>query len=432
MKTNAVRLYGKEDIRLEQFELPDIREDEILAEVVTDSLCISTYKAITQAEKHKKVPEDISEHPIIIGHEFCGTILKVGEKWAGQYQEGDKFIIQPNIGDQRGYAPGYSFPYMGGDATKIIFSNQVMENGSLLKYNGDSFFEGSLVEPLSCVVGAFNAQYHIRKMYFYDHVMGIKENGTMALLGATGPMGFLAIDLAIHGPKKPSLLVVTGRTQSKLDLAARLYTEEEARRQGVKLMYINTGKTTDVSKSLRSCTEEDYGFDDVFVFAPDRELVTAAVRMLAYDGCLNFFSGPADKEFSTEVNFYNVHYNSTHFTGTSGGNTEDMKQSIELIEKKIVDVSKIVTHVLGLDQVSDVTKALPKLAGGKKVVYTHKRFPLVEVDKLNEIGENNFVTSLQSILEKSGNFWSAEAERYFLDHAPEIEPEGAQWAEPHQ
>ena len=47
--------------------------------------------------------------------------------------------------------------------------------------------------------------------------------------------------------------------------------------------------------------------------------------MLAFDGCLNFFSGPADQEFSSRVNFYNIHYNSTHFVGTSGGNTEDMK-----------------------------------------------------------------------------------------------------------
>ena len=164
MRTKAVRLYGEMDLRLDEFELPEMRDDEILAEVVTDSLCMSSYKAITQAQRHKKVPEDIGEHPIILGHEFCGIILEVGEKWKGQYQPGDKFVIQPNIGDERGYAPGYSFRYMGGDATKIIFSNQVMENGSLLKYQGDTFFEGSLVEPLSCVVGAFNAQYHMKKM----------------------------------------------------------------------------------------------------------------------------------------------------------------------------------------------------------------------------------------------------------------------------
>ena len=112
MKTKAVRLYGEMDLRLEEFELPEMQEDEILAEVVTDSLCMSSFKAITQAQRHKKVPNDIEEHPIILGHEFCGKILKVGKKWKDQYQEGDKFVIQPNIGDVKGWAPGYSFRYM--------------------------------------------------------------------------------------------------------------------------------------------------------------------------------------------------------------------------------------------------------------------------------------------------------------------------------
>ena len=418
MKTKAVRLYGEMDLRLEEFELPEMQEDEILAEVVTDSLCMSSFKAITQAQRHKKVPNDIEEHPIILGHEFCGKILKVGKKWKDQYQEGDKFVIQPNIGDVKGWAPGYSFRYMGGDATKIIFTNQVMENGSLLKYQGDTFFEGSVVEPLSCVVGAFNAQDHMKRMYYYEHVMGIREGGAMALLGATGPMGFLAIDFAIHGPKKPSLLVVTGRTQSKIDLAKKLYTEEEAKKNGVTLIYVNTSEMDDVNAELRKYA--DKGYDDVFIFAPNQEMVSYGVKMLAYDGCLNFFSGPADKEFSANVNFYDIHYNSTHFIGTSGGNTEDMKQSIELIEKKTVNAAKIVTHVLGLDEAAKTTKELPQIGGGKKIVYTHHKFPLTQVDKVDEISENKFIEGLKPILKRHGYLWSGEAERYFMENAPKI------------
>ena len=418
MKTKAVRLYGEMDLRLEEFELPEMQEDEILAEVVTDSLCMSSFKAITQAQQHKKVPDDIEKHPIILGHEFCGKILKVGKKWKDQYQEGDKFVIQPNIGDVKGYAPGYSFRYMGGDATKIIFTNQVMENGSLLKYQGDTFFEGSVVEPLSCGVGAFNAQYHMKRMYYYEHVMGIREGGAMALLGATGPMGFLAIDFAIHGPKKPSLLVVTGRTQSKIDLAKKLYTEEEAKKNGVTLIYVNTSEMDDVNAELRKYANK--GYDDVFIFAPNQEMVSYGVKMLAYDGCLNFFSGPADKEFSANVNFYDIHYNSTHFIGTSGGNTEDMKQSIELIEKKTVNAAKIVTHVLGLDEAAKTTKELPLIGGGKKIVYTHHKFPLTQVDKVDEISENKFIEGLKPILKRHGYLWSGEAERYFMENAPKI------------
>jgi D-arabinose 1-dehydrogenase-like Zn-dependent alcohol dehydrogenase len=35
MKTKAVRMYGKNDLRLEEFELPEIKEDEILVKVIS-------------------------------------------------------------------------------------------------------------------------------------------------------------------------------------------------------------------------------------------------------------------------------------------------------------------------------------------------------------------------------------------------------------
>lgn len=419
MKTKAVRLYGAKDLRLEEFDLPIMQDDEILAEVFTDSLCMSTFKAVKQGYNHTKVPNDIDKNPIIIGHEFCGKILAVGKKWSAQYNVGDKFVIQPNIGVKGGLAPGYSYQFIGGNATKIIIQNQVMLNGSLLRYTGDTYFEGSLVEPLSCVIGAFNANYHLEKMYSHKHIMGIKENGNMAILGATGPMGFLAIDFALHGPKKPKLLVITGRTQSKLDLAKKLYTQEEANRQGIELHYINTGKISSITKTLTGLTEDNYGFDDVFVFVPEENMVTQAEEILAYDGCLNFFAGPSVREFRPKINFYNVHYKAIHIVGTSGGNTGDMKEAVALIENKRVNVAKIATHILGLNDVVDTTLKLPEFTGGKKIVYTQKRFSLTALDEFENNG-SELQKELHKIIGKTGGLWSYEAEQYFMENAPAL------------
>ncbi len=74
-------------MRLETFELPEIKEDEILVEVISDSVCMSTYKAAILGTKHKRVPQDAAENPIIIGHEFAGNIVKVGAKWQGQFKK---------------------------------------------------------------------------------------------------------------------------------------------------------------------------------------------------------------------------------------------------------------------------------------------------------------------------------------------------------
>ena len=129
MKTKAVRLYGKGDLRLEEFELPALKADEILAKVVSDSICMSSYKAVNQGAAHKRVPNDVAEHPTIIGHEFAGEIVEVGEKWQGQFKAGDKFSIQPAMNYPGGpvgiySAPGYSYPFIGGDATYVIIRSR--------------------------------------------------------------------------------------------------------------------------------------------------------------------------------------------------------------------------------------------------------------------------------------------------------------------
>lgn len=419
MQTKAIRLYGKKDLRFEEFTLPQIKDDEILAEVITDSLCMSTFKAVNQGNTHTKVPNDIDKNPIIVGHEFCGNILQVGKKWSKKFKPGDKFVIQPNIGHKLCYAPGYSFPFIGGDATYIIMQNQVMENGSLLKYNGETYFEGSLVEPLSCVVGAFNANYHLEKMYSHKHIMGIKNGGNMAILGATGPMGFLAIDLAIHGNKKPKKLVITGHTQEKLDLTAKLYPVEEALKEGVELHYINTNNIDNFSTLLKETINDTNGFDDVFVFVPNEKLTEEGEKLLAYDGCLNFFAGPSNSKFSPKINFYNIHYKATHIVGTSGGNTDDMIEAVSLIENKVVNVAKIASHILGLNNVINATLELPKLPAGKKIVYTHKSFPLTKIDNFS-LNNDTISLKLNEIIKKNNGFWCLEAEQYFLKNAPEV------------
>ena len=418
MNTKAVRIYGVKDLRLEEFQLPTMKDDEIEARIVTDSLCMSTYKVSNQGEKHKKLPNDLKNHPVIMGHEFCGVITKVGEKWKHLYKPGDRFVAQPNLGRADTFSLGYSFPYVGGEATNVVIMNEAIEKGCLLPYKGEGFFEGALVEPLSCIVAGFKANFHLRDRNDYDHTMGIKENGALAILGGTGPMGFLAIDYAIHNDRRPKHLVVTGRTQSKLDMAKRLYPVEEAAKYGVTLTYVLTADEDDIVEELKALTPDAKGFDDIFLMAAKERLVTQAEQLLAYDGCLNFFAGPADSKFASTINFYNIHYNATHFVGTSGSNTQDMKDAIALIENKTVNVAKIATHIMGLNHVCESILNLPKMPGGKKIVYSGKEFPVTDV---SAFGENNELEKhLKELVDAHDGLWNAEAEQYFLEHAKDI------------
>ena len=425
MKTKAIRLHGVNDLRLDEFDLPEMRDDEILAKVVSDSICMSSHKLAMLGAGHKRVRHDLGREQPIVGHEFCGIIQKVGAKWAGQFKEGDQFAIQPALnypgadGLPTLWAPGYSYTNIGGDATYIVIPNEVMETGSLLEYSSNNFFQGSLAEPVSCVVGAFHAQYHTVNGS-YVHSMGIVEGGSMALLAGVGPMGLGAIDYAIHNPRKPSRLVVTDIEESRLARAAQLLSVEEAKKNGVELMYVNTKAISDPVEHLKSLNDGKL-FDDVFVFAPVKPVVEMGGRLLGRDGCLNFFAGPTDTSFSADFNFYNVHYESHHIVGTSGGNTDDMKESLAMMQKGLLNPVFMITHVGGLDAVAKTTIELDKIPGGKKLIYTHKKLPLTAIADFASAGERDpFFAALDEMCQRHNGMWNAEAEKYLLENAAGI------------
>lgn len=172
--------------------------------------------------------------------------------------------------------------------------------------------------------------------------------------------------------------------------------------------YVNVANVEDQVSLLKE--RIGGGFDDIFVMIPVNSVVSDAAVMLNPDGCLNFFAGPQDKEFSANINFYDVHYSFTHFVGTSGGNTEDMRKAVKLIEDKQVTVANIVTHILGLDAVGETTLNQPAIGGGKKLVYTHKQ---AQLTKLTEIDTNS---DLGRILMKTHGIWNKEAEKYVLEN----------------
>lgn len=420
MKTKAIRLHGKDDLRLDEFDLPEIKDDEILARVMADSLCMSSYKATRLGTEHKRIPDDVAERPVIIGHEFSGELVKIGKKWSGKFRTGSKFSIQPALNYKGSLdAPGYSYHYIGGDATMVIIPSEVMEMNCLLEYKGEGYFPAALSEPYSCVAGTFHAHYHTRGGS-YVHEMGIKEGGNMALLAGAGPMGLAALDYIIHCDRRPGLLAVTDVDEARLARAEKLLTTEEASKSGVDLHYINTRDLPDPVTALRKITGKK-GYDDIVVFAPVKKLVEQAGAMLGLDGCLNFFAGPSDPGFRAEFNFYDAHYHRTHIVGTSGGNTDDMIESLRMTSENLLHPEILVTHVGGLNAVPETTLNLPNIPGGKKLIYTHINMPLTAIRDFKQAGRDNpLYRELSVICEDHDGLWSLEAEKYLIENAERI------------
>ena len=237
-------------------------------------------------------------------------------------------------------------------------------------------------------------------------------------------MGLGAVDLALHGDRRPRLLVVTDIDDARLARAQELFPVEDAARDGIELHFVNTTTVDDPVAHLLSFAGADPvnpGYDDVLVMAPVKPVVEQADKLLARDGCMNFFAGPTDPQFSALINFYDLHYAAHHFVGTSGGNTEDMLISLKLMEEQRVNPSIMITHVGGLNAVVDTTLNLPKIPGGKKLIYTGVEMPLTAIDDMADLGKADpFMADLAKIVERHTGLWNAEAERYVLENAPAI------------
>ena len=153
-----------------------------------------------------------------------------------------------------------------------------------------------------------------------------------------------------------------------------------------------------------------------FCVAPVKGAVELSDRILAEDGCLNFFAGPMNRNFSAELNFYNVHYSGAHVTGTSGGTVNDLLTALQLMERNLIHPEVMITHIGGLDAVIDTVMNLPSIPGGKKIIYPGIRCPLTSLEEFSARKEEPLFAKLAESCERHGGLWNREAEQILLDH----------------
>ncbi len=431
MKAKALRLYGASDLRLEDVELESAGKDGIVVEIVANSVCVSDYKCATLGAGHKRVPNDVADNPVIIGHEMCGVIREVGEKWKDRFHAGQRVGIQPTLnvpGHELDTVIGFSWHSVGGESTHVYLPSIVMEMGCLLPYEGDAFFKCSLAEPISCIVAGLRANYH-NEQAAHAHVQGIVDGGAMLLMAGCGAMGLGCVDIVCHSPeRRPRMLVVTDVDEFRLSRAARMFGlawsdgRADGEVNGVALHFVNTATMADPVKELRAYPGAENGYDDIFVMAAVPALLTQCSYLLAYDGCLNFFAGPKDKGLEASFNFYNIHYMLHHVAANSGSLVCDMVDSVDWIGKGILHPEVMVTHVGGIDSAADATLNLVSIPGGKRLVYTHVSMPMTAIADFAEKGKDDpFFAELDRICSAHNGLWSKEAEDYLLAHAPKME-----------
>jgi threonine dehydrogenase-like Zn-dependent dehydrogenase len=348
---------------------------------------------------------------------MSGEIVAVGEKLKNNYHIGQNIVIQPALKLENCYDPGYSYQYIGGSATYAVVPEVVLERDCMIPYDGDSYFKGSLVEALACIIRGFKGFYYT-DYETYERTDGAKKGGKLAILGGAGPMGIGAVELAV-GYAGCAQVVVTDINAKRLEYAKAKSSPEAAATRGTSLTYLNTSELNDPVKTLLEISGG--GFDDVFVMVPVASLFTLAEEICREDGCVNFFAGPPVHDLQGSLNLYRVHYDGIHVVGTAGSIPEDTVDTIKLIEEDKINPGAIVSHILGLNAAVDTILAMATPSGAKKVCYNHLDLPLIAIDDLPELGKTDpLYKTLADIVAANGGIWCAEAEAYLLEHAPKL------------
>lgn len=89
----------------------------------------------------------------------------------------------------------------------------------------------------------------------------------------------------------------------------------------------------------------------------------------------------------------------------------------KLTGAKRIDPAVMVTHIGGLNAAAETTLNLPKIPGGKKLIYTHLTMPLIALTDLRAKGEQDNdprYTALADIVDAHNGLWCPEAEEYLL------------------
>jgi len=366
LNSEAVRLYGKCDLRKETINLSPPDTHEITADVICCAVCTTCRKVFELGQEHNRVPENLSQNPVILGHEFCAKVTSVGN---GVRQDliGKNIIVQPMVYESgfEWQAMGHSFGDAGGYATKIKIPKQFYENDAIIEFSGSGFYKAALAEPLGCIIAAFRTQYHTKQESFKP-IYGNKPDGSTIFLGGAGNMGKLAVQLWKAKSTANAKLIIYDRNLENLKNLFDIIK--------------NDGRIKAYSPQDENYLRSLAGtIDDVAVFAPSRDMVDLGMSLLAFDGCLNFFAGPMEKEFNVPVNFNNVHYLRHHIVGSSGASAEDIRRAVELIEDGTIDPSPIVSSVCGLDGVKDIFDKFTAFGGGKKLIYPQLSLPITKV-----------------------------------------------------
>lgn len=340
----AARMYGVNDIRIENVPTPTPSTGEILIKVKAAAICGTDVRMIKNGAK------GIDEgHPCILGHEVAGIIEQIGEGVSG-YSIGQRVAIAPNMGcgicDPCVKGNGHLCPDYkalginldGGFAEYCLIPAQAVRGGNVcLLDDGISFDDGAVNEPLSCVCNGFEKA-------------DIRAGDKVLVIGA-GPIGIMHCALALMAG---AVVYLNDISVDRLKEAKKLYPA------------INT-ITGDLKTEFMKLTD-GYGADAIITACPVPTVQALAVELAALEGRVIFFGGvPASAE-PVGINTNIVHYKQLILSGTTRASITQYRKTLRFISSGVLDVKPLVTAHFPLSEIKTAIDLAARAEGLKNII----------------------------------------------------------------
>lgn len=327
----AAVVYGKGDIRIEEYETPTAGEGEIVVRTKMSGICATDIKTLLG----QGLPKDL---PTILGHEVVGEVSETG-KGVSAYQIGDRVAVYPIAvcGDcffcKKGRHSlcekefGLAHGIEGGFAEFVRLPREIVNIGGVVKIPDElSFDKAVLTEPLSCVYASLKT-------------CRVEPGNYVVILGA-GPMGLMHLKMCKWaGAKVISVDILDGR----LETAAAMGAD-----------YCVNPVSANHIDEIRKITNGN-GAEAVIASLGIPKVIEDNLKLTRKGGTFNIFGGPpAGQTISVDPRW--LHYCEIRLTGTFAASPTDFKECLDLIVRGEIEVEDLISDRFTLDSFLDAVE----------------------------------------------------------------------------
>jgi len=298
----VARYYNNSDIRLEDIPKPQIGDGEILVKVLASGICGTD---VMEWYRIKKGPR-------ILGHEITGTIV---ESNSDKFQVNQRVFVSHHVpcheckyckaNNHTACETLHSGNYDPGGYSEFIRIPKInVEYGVYVLPDHVSNDEGTMIEPLACAIRA-------------QQLIDVRKGHTVLIMGS-GVSGLLNIQIAkLRGAK----VIATDLDEYRLTKAKEFGADE----------------------GVHASSPIDIKADRIIICTGSLKAVTQAFELIDKKGIILLYAIPQVDIKIPTTDFWR---NELTLTSSYGAAPDDLKESLELIKDKKVNVADMITHSL--------------------------------------------------------------------------------------